>query len=105
MTQIDKAIEYLKKAVEDCILVEPEEMLRDIFCIERKIVSEYKWFGEKKEIKVGNTVRVIGPSLGGTIDMLGSTFDVEKITISGMSEKEFHSSTILGFPESSVELI
>lgn len=105
MTQIDKAIEYLKKAVEAEENVYPEEMLRDVFGIKRKLVSEYRWVSDKKEIKVGDMVKIIGPSIGSRIDMMGETAKVSGIEVTISGEKEFYTMNWQIFPESSVELV
>lgn len=105
MTQIDKAIEYLKNAADQDEYIEPVDMLRDIFGIERKLVYEYHFVDDKKEIKVGDKVKVIGPSLAGRLDMMGHIVEIYDIYTTNSGQKEFSTKNCRAFLESSLGLV
>lgn len=104
MAQIDKVIEYLKNSVEVNETVDPEEMLRDVFGIKRKLISEYQWVSDKKEIKVGDKVKIISHNIIGSLQETGNILTVTDVDYKDIG-REIEVNTGAWFSLSSVELV
>mgnify|MGYP003365633748 CR=1 FL=1 len=99
-------IEYLKTAHADGDMIDPATMLRECFGITRieRVVTE--WSEVKREIKVGDKVRITGDSI---IDWKGLYKIGDIHSVSEIDERGYRLNLTEGlfiwFPASSVELI
>ena len=99
-------IEYLKSAHENGDMINPEAMLRECFGITKTERVVVEWSEVRREIKRGDTVRIIGDSVIGW----PGEYDIGNIaTVSDIGSPGYRLHLTgclrLWFPASSVELV
>lgn len=99
-------IEYLKSSHENGDMVNPETMLRECYGITKTERVVVEWSDVKREIKVGDKVRIIGNSIIGYEVDRRPNGSIHAVTRVDKNCTEYpYSLGGVWFPASSVELV